>query len=201
MTELTGSAAKQAERRFRWLWVGAAADLVVLATAWLAWHATYDQLTFLGLGMAALLSAALVARDGAIGVSFFRSGRSETVTVKPAPLPRVLLAPLLGAAGVGLILAATATRVGSMLAVVAHIALTAWSAAQAAWSLFLMLGLAVSAVVALRSRENRVAGVVWLGLLVLVNGGAYLIAPEWFRSTWSTFLEPFREIWGLMSRI
>lgn len=197
MTEITGGDAKHAVKQFRWFWAAAAVDIGVVATAWLVLHASYEQLTFLALGLAAWMYAGLVIRNGAIAFSFSTFGGKSSLTIEPSPLPRTLLAPVFALAGGALIIASTQTRIGAFLVVPVRLSLAIWNAAHAAWSLFLMLGLTVYALAALASRKNRPFGIFWLGLLAVVNGGAYLFAPAWYRGAWSSFLEPFHDLVNL----
>jgi len=198
---LTGPAAHLAARRFRWVWVGAAAGVVVILAGWLVWHRSLEQLTFLGMGVAALIGAGMVARDGVIGVFTSTIGGKETVELQESPLPRQVLAPALVVAGLGLIVAATSTGLGSVLAAVAHVALVIGHFVEAAWTVLLMLGITIGALVMLRSRRDRAAGFFWLGILaasVVLNYGLYRLAPRTFQSSWDSFFAPFREVWRLL---
>jgi len=199
--QLTGPAAHLAARRFRWVWAAVAVEAVVVLAGWLVWRRSLEQMTFLSMGVTALIGAGMVAKDGVIGVFTSTIGGKETVTLEESPLPRQVLAPALALVGLGLIVAATSTRLGSVLSGVARVTLVIWHFGEAAWTVLLMLAISVGALVMLRSRRDRAAGFVWLGILavgVLINYGMYRLAPDTFHSSWDSFFAPFREVWRLL---
>lgn len=198
MTEITGRAAKLAARQFRWVWVAAAIEAAVLAIAWLVFHDSYEQVTFLGLGMGAWVIAGLVLRHGAIGFSFSTFGGKTKLSIRPSPIPRTVLAPILALAGAWLVIASTPTRLGAFMASPARLSLAVFKAGQAVLYIFPTVAVTAAAVWALTSRKYRLYGIAWLALLALVNGGAYLLAPAWFRAAWSSYLQPYIDLVNLL---
>jgi hypothetical protein len=197
---LTGPEAKAAGRRYLpWACAGFALIAAALISGWLLWHRSQEQLTFLGIGVAALWIAALIWRAGIFAFSY-EGGEDATFRSRRSPVPRGIAVPTLTAAGIFMILAATTTGIGSALAPVAGGGIVVWHFGQATWGLLLAIIWVGIGVAALFSRDGRVAGVFILAVYAVGWSVFYVLVrfTGWGRQEWNSYLQPFRDIWHLV---
>jgi hypothetical protein len=200
---LTGPEAKTAWRRERpWFWGSFALIAAALPSGWLLWHRSLKQLTFLEIGVAALVVAGDIWRTGTIGFSYLTSGEDATFRSRRSPVPRGIAVPALAAAGIFMILAATTTGIGSALAPIATGGIVVWDFGKAAWPLLLTIIIVGFAITALFSRDgdDRADGGCLLALITVVLLGNFLLArfTGWGHQEWNSYVQPFRDMWHLV---
>jgi hypothetical protein len=171
-----------------------------LVSGWLLWHRSLEQLTFLSLGVTALVLAGLIWRTGTLAFSYEESGEDVTFRSRPSPVPRGIAVPVLAVAGIFMILAATTTGIGSALAPVATGGIVVWTFGQATWGLLLTIIWVGFAIAALFSRESRTTGWILIALYAVALSGSYVLIrfTGWDRQEWNSFLQPFRDMWHLV---
>lgn len=199
----------------------AVAVVAVLPMGWVVWHRSAKQLAFLGAGVSALCLSSLVWRHGLLPFAWDPGERGQRLSAARAKrgvpegwtvsavvlvaslLPPPIVASVVALVGLGLILAATSTGVGSTLAPAATSAYVVLDFIGAlSWVLPSLLWLGVS-IGLLFYRPGRLAGVLGLGAVAFVT----LIGFMW----WSTpgmahdifdyrVFGPFREMWRLLHR-
>jgi hypothetical protein len=200
---LTGPEAKAAWRRVRpWFWGFFALTAAALVSGWLLWHRSREQLTFLGGGVSALVLAGFIWRTGAFAFSYEGSGEDVTFRARRSPVPPGCVTPVLAAAGIFMILAATTTGIGSALAPVAAGGIVMWNFGQATWGLLLTIiwvGVGVAALFS-HDGDDRAGGGCLLALFTVALLGNFLIArfTGWGRQEWNSYIQPFRDMWHLV---
>jgi hypothetical protein len=198
---LTGPEAKAVARRYEpWFWGSLALIAATLVSGWLLWHRSLDQLTFLGVGVSALVLAGLIWRTGTFAFSYEESSEDATFRSRRSPVPRGIAVPVLAAAGIFMILAATTTGIGSALAPVAADGIIVWSFGQATWGLLLTIIWVGFGIAALFSRDDRAVGKSLLALYAVALPVNYALIrfTGWGRQEWNSFLQPFRDMWRLV---
>jgi hypothetical protein len=198
---LTGPEAKAAARLYMpWFWSGLALAAVTLISGWLLWHRSAEQLSFLGIGYSALYLAALVWCTRTIGFSYWTSNTEVNFRRFPSPVPRGIATPVLAAAGLCFILAATPTGIGSAFSPAAAASIVVWQFGQATWEALLTIAFLGIVIAALFSREVRAGAGCLLAILAVFLVVGYVVAryTGMLHQDWNTFLKPFRDMWHLL---
>ena len=198
---LTGPEAKAAARRYLpWLWGAFALIAAALVSGWLLWHRSPKQLTFLGIGVSALVLAGQIWRTGTIAFSYEEFGEDVTFRSRRSPVPRGIAVPMLAAAGIFMILAATTTGIGSALAPVVAGGIVVSNFGQATWGLLLTIFWVGCGIAALFSRDDRAVGVFLIAFYAVTLAVNYVLIrfTGWGHQEWNSFLQPFRDMWRLV---
>jgi hypothetical protein len=199
---LTGAKAKTAARQYLpWFLVSFTLITATLISGWLLWHRSPQQLTFLGIGVAALIVAGLIWHTGIFSLSYEKSSDDATFTSSRSPVPPGIAVPVLAASGIFMILAATSTGIGSALTPVAAGGIVVWQFGQAAWGLLVTIIIVGFAIAALFSRDDRAIGgcvLAFFALALLVSYVLVRFTGTLGRQEWDSFVQPFRDIWRLV---
>jgi hypothetical protein len=223
--ELTGDQAtaqwRQMRRQFS---VGAIVSTALVVAAWLLWHRSASQMTWVGLGLGAANMAMLIWRHDLIGFSYTSTGgdaSQASFVGRRSPVPRELASPALLLAAALLFLAATSTGFGRWLASVFGVLQTLHDAGESVGGLIatplaiiFMLVFAVVGVGIVGSGLFSLARFVLRGFrsdpdngsgLGLLAAGLFFLAVVAFMAysiiwqrdqMFDVLLEPFRTIWG-----
>jgi hypothetical protein len=198
----------------RVVWPVLVSGVALSVFAWVRWHLSTEQLSFLLIGLGCLLIAWMAWKHGVIGYSYSRQsvehGASiEEVSIKEAPRPRGVLAALLIGGGLMFILAGSPLQIARVFRVPAHAAVVLWQFGNATWNLVIGLvfvgGPIVMVGVSAMRRDHEDLGLwvfVTLFVVAFLGGANYLfyrLAPEDFAKSWREFTSPFRAFLDLFT--